>query len=184
MPSPIAHTAAAYAVFRAFSGPPSPSRSMGIAIPALLATALVVTFLPDLPSIAGVILGDLAAFHNNWEHSLVAGLAAAAAIGGGVRLASGRGFGRWFGLALVCYSLHVIMDFFTIGRGVMILWPFSEDRYSPPLKFFYGLHWSEGWLSSRHWWTLITETVFSLLVLILVHASPTRRVFSREMRGD
>lgn len=168
MPSPIAHTAAAYAVYRSFDGRAQKDTVPKAAAPVLLTAAVVLSLLPDLSSLAALFGGDLSTVHNNWEHSLMVALVVAVLLGSAVQLRTGRGFSRWFWLALVCYSLHLIMDLFTVGRGVMLLWPFSSERLSPPFKLFYGLHWSDGWLSTRHWWTLLTETVFALVLIVLV----------------
>ncbi len=71
---------------------------------------------------------------------------------------------RWGAMILLCFELHVLMDLFTIGRGVKVLWPLSDARYSPPIKLFYGLHWSDGWLSVRHLWTLLSEAAFAAVI--------------------
>ncbi|NIV75262.1 MAG: hypothetical protein GWN37_10615, partial [Gammaproteobacteria bacterium] len=47
---------------------------------------------------------------------------------------------RAFLLTLVCYELHVLLDYLTVGRGVMLLWPLSAERFAPPIYLFYGLH--------------------------------------------
>ena len=36
-----------------------------------------------------------------------------------------------FALTLACYESHVVMDYFTVGRGVMALWPWTPERFSP-----------------------------------------------------
>ena len=64
------------------------------------------------------------------------------------------------------------MDLFTIGRGVLLFWPFSSQRFSFPLKLFYGLHWYDGWLSLRHMWTLLTELGFVVVIVAAVHLLP------------
>ncbi|MGB3562068.1 MAG: metal-dependent hydrolase [Thermoanaerobaculia bacterium] len=168
MPSPIAHTAAAYAVYSVVTPGGRKSTALEAATPVLLAAAVILSLLPDLSSLAALFGGDLSTVHNNWEHSFMVALLVALVIGSVVHLRTGRGFSRWFWLAFACYSLHLIMDLFTVGRGVMLLWPFSGERFSPPFKLFYGLHWSDGWLSTRHWWTLLTETAFALVVIVLV----------------
>ena len=169
MPSHIAHTAAAYAVYSVFAwGGSQKSTALKGAAAVFLAAAVVLSLLHDLSSLAALFGADLSTVHNNWEHSLMVALVVALVLGGLVQLRTGQGFSRWFWFAFVCYSLHLIMDLFTVGRGVMLLWPFSGVRISPPFKLFYGLHWSDGWLSTRHWWTLLTETAFALVVIVLV----------------
>ena len=171
-PSPIAHTAAAYAVYSLFSRTGEKDTTRWAATPVLLAAAVVLSLLPDLPSLAALFGAQLSTVHNNWEHSLMVALVVALVCGGVIQVWSGGSCGRWFLFAFLCYSLHVLMDLFTVGRGVMLLWPFSAERFSPPFKLFYGLHWSDGWLSSRHWWTLLTEATFALIVILIVRRRP------------
>jgi inner membrane protein len=158
MPSPLAHLAVGYVIHRAYQPPPGPR--LVAHVPLSLAAALGFALLPDVDSVAGILMGDLGRYHNGWTHSLAAGLGVSAIVGS-VALCGGRGAARkWFVLALLCYGSHVVMDFLTIGRGVMALWPLSAERYASPIRLFYGLHWSQGWLSVRHLWTLLTELGF------------------------
>ena len=57
------------------------------------------------------------------------------------------------------------MDYFTVGRGVLAFWPFTAERFSAPVPLFYGLRWSEGWVSPRHVWTVLTEVPFAAVVV-------------------
>ncbi len=68
------------------------------------------------------------------------------------------------------------MDAFTIGRGVMILWPFSIDRYASPVSLFYGVHWSDGWVSVRHLWTMVTELALLAAAGLFIHLGAYRKV--------
>jgi membrane-bound metal-dependent hydrolase YbcI (DUF457 family) len=172
MPSPIAHTAAAWAVYSVFTRGGEKGGASKAAAPLLLVAAVVLSLLPDMSSLAVLFGADLSTVHNNWEHSLTVAALVALVVGCALQLRTGRGFSRWFWFAFLCYSLHVTMDLFTVGRGVMVLWPFYGERLSPPFKLFYGLHWSDGWLSSRHWWTLLTEAAFAFLVVLLVRRRP------------
>ncbi len=168
MPSPLAHSAAGYLALRLL--PPVESSSPGAspqgrAVRRALLVPLVVllSLLPDLPSVIGLVVGNFGRFHNGPEHSLAVGLLVGPAVG---LIAAWLGFGSflsWAVLATVCYELHVVMDFLTWGRGVKVLWPFSDARYSPPFLLFYGLHWSQGWWSPRH---LITVASEGLLLLV------------------
>ena len=159
MPSPLAHWTVGLLVCRQLW--PATARPSGrLPWRWILLTSLALSLLPDAGSVIGLIVGDFGRFHNSWEHSLMVGLVfalLAAAVAGVLRLRSGW---QWLAMVLLCYELHVLMDLFTVGRGVKLLWPFSEARYSPPVKLFYGLHWSDGWLSPRHLWTLVSELGF------------------------
>jgi hypothetical protein len=63
------------------------------------------------------------------------------------------------------------MDAATVSRGVMALWPLTETRFLAPVTIFYGLHWSDGWISIRHLWTLLTELLFAGLLFGLLRLS-------------
>ena len=170
MPSPIAHTAASFAIYRIYAGRwPQMNIVQVASLPRLLIITTIFSLVPDLDFAFGLLLGDFDQFHNGVTHSLFSGLLFALGIAIIAWLSGRANFKRWFVLALLCYELHVIMDFFTVGRGVPLLWPFSEARYIPTLKLFYGLHRSDGWLSVRHLWTLITESAFAFLVVVLTN---------------
>ncbi|HUM69857.1 MAG TPA: metal-dependent hydrolase, partial [Chloroflexota bacterium] len=137
-------------------------------LPGLLLVTAGFSLLPDVDSVVGLLSGDFGRFHNNATHSLFVGTAVSLLFGAGMKWRRGRGFRFWSVVALACYSLHILMDAATWGRGVMALWPFTQNRFHFPFILFYGLHWSQGWLSARHLWTLLTETLFVVLVVAVL----------------
>lgn len=166
MPSPIAHTAAAYLLYKL-----SPIERYGIGSKRLAALPLAflifagLSLLPDVDSIPGFIARDLGRFHNNFMHSLIAGVAIAALVAISMRVMSRGNYVFWSIAVLICYELHIVMDYFTIGRGLMLFWPLTSVRFASPLPAFYGVRWSEGWISSSHTWTVISELAFSVLLV-------------------
>lgn len=169
MPSPIAHSTAAYAVYVAFS--PAGDQFLpwsGHRFTRLFLLCIFLCLLPDFGSIFGLISGDFARYHNSWEHSLPTGFALALLLGAAVFLLGVGEFWRWFLIVLLCYESHVLMDYFTVGRGVMLFWPFSAERWSAPIKIFYGLHWSDGWWTVRHLWTAVTEITFAAVCVCVL----------------
>lgn len=174
MPSPLAHLATGYAIYRLTRRhEPQPSLGRVGSLPGLLVVTAAFSLLPDVDSAAGLLLRDFGRFHNNATHSFVAGIFCSLAFA--VMAYPRRGkFAYWFSVALVCYSLHITMDAATIGRGVMALWPISEARFHSPVPCFYGLHWSQGWFSKRHLWTMSTELVFTAALLFALHWRPGR----------
>ena len=176
MPSPIAHSTMGYIIYRIYrSRLPQQDTSKGPPLPRLLLVTGGLSLLPDLDVIPGILVGDINRFHNNLTHSLTFGLIVALAMGGAMLLKQHAGFMRWFLIVLICYELHVIMDYFTIGRGVMILWPFSAERYEPAVKLFYGLRRSDGWFSVQHLWTLVNELGFVVVVGFIVQILSKRK---------
>ena len=185
MPSPIAHTAIGYLIFKVYQRDDLRKDQNWIrSAPLTFMVILGLSILPDLDSIAGIVLGDFGGYHNNWTHSLLVGPGVALVVGSLAWLSRHSGFSSWFIIALLCYELHVVMDYFTIGRGVMAFWPLTSERFSSPVPVFYGLHWSDGWLSVRHLFTIATEVGFITLVGIVgyVHINRKRLVqrFTRD----
>jgi inner membrane protein len=136
-----------------------------VTLPLVLIFAVGISLLPDIDSIAGILMGDFARYHNNISHSLLASLLAAFLMAIFARLIVKAGFWIWFAIGFLGYSLHVVMDYFTFGgRGVMLFWPLSFERYEAPVKLFYGVRWSESLLNPVHINTFFTELVFILLV--------------------
>ncbi|MCB0195215.1 MAG: metal-dependent hydrolase [Anaerolineae bacterium] len=168
MPSPIAHTAAGYVVYK-FYGLKEHKvfDTVGNNSTAFI-LAFVFSLMPDLDVIPAFFAGNVSYFHNNFTHSLGSGLIVALIVGATCQMIQGRGFKYWSILALLCYELHVVMDYFTVGRGVMLFWPLSNERYEPAITVFYGLRRSNGLLTLDHVWTLINELCFVLLLLILM----------------
>ena len=170
MPSPIAHTTMGYAIHRLYRGRRSrPNLGRLGPLPGLLLVAAGLSLLPDLDSVAGLLWRDFGRYHNNWSHSLLVGLAIALTAGGLAWWRKRSGFVYWFGLVLLCYQFHIALDFFTVGRGVMLFWPISSARFESPVKLFYGFHWSDGLVSINHSWTLLNELGFAFLVVLMVH---------------
>ena len=133
----------------------------------MLILAMGFSLLPDLDSVLGVFAQDFGRFHNNLSHSLIFGIAVSLLLAGLFSwLEKGR-FVFWFSLLLLSYELHVVMDFLTYGRGVMAFWPFTAERFISPVLLFFGLHWSEGFFSFSHIITLVTELLFSLVMLAI-----------------
>jgi inner membrane protein len=169
LPSPIAHSAAGYAIYRILlRRRPRVLISRVKPLAGLLILTVGLSLLPDVDSILGLIFEDFGRFHNSLTHSLVVGLGVAVVVGALAVSTRRFRFVDGFLLTLVCYDLHVIMDFFTIGRGVMALWPISSERFLSPVTVFYGLHWSDGIFSTRHLVTLATEIAFALLVALMI----------------
>jgi len=167
MPSPIAHITAGYLIYHLFR-----ARLLTICgkcrAKLLLALTLSVSLMPDIDLVVGVLLRDLGRYHNNLTHSLLVGFSISAGAWLAARLTGQRNPFMWSLIVLLCYDMHVIMDFFTVGRGVMLLWPLTRMRYEAPIKLFYGLHWSDGLFSTRHLWTLLTEGILVLPAALLL----------------
>ena len=165
MPSPIAHLGVGFALYRHYKTRLPEDQPHFWKIPFQLAIVTGLSLLPDLDVIPAIIFRDMRAYHNNISHSLFVGVPVALVIAGIFQRFYRSNFWLWFVICLISYDLHVIMDAMTAERGVMMLYPFTEERYASPVKLFYGLQWGLGWLSPWHLWTIFTETVFSVIVV-------------------
>lgn len=154
------------------------------ALPALLlvVAAAVLSLLPDLDCVVGVAAGDFGRFHNNITHSFAFGAVVSLLVAVVLVSAVGKGTGpAWFLFAFTCYGLHVVMDYFTAGRGVMALWPFMSDRFGSPVCLFKGVKWATGLWSSQHLLTILNELLFvAALILLMVIIGRCRRTESRD----
>jgi hypothetical protein len=169
MPSPLAHSTIGYVISRfANRNQASQRNNKSNLFPYILAISILASLLPDIDAMIGLLANDIGRFHNNGTHSLIVGIGVAA-LAGLVARALGRNDSLfWFGLILANYEFHILMDGFTNEtRGVMLFWPLSYDRFAAPIKLFYGLRWSEGWLAFEHLTTLITELAFVVPVVLL-----------------
>ncbi len=177
MPSPIVHTTLGYIIYRLFRYrvPNQFNKQRGL-LPLLLIITVGISLLPDIDSVVGILAGDLGRYHNNFTHSLFVGIGVAIIFAVSVWLVMKKDFWVWFVICFLGYSLHIVMDFFTFGgRGVMLFWPLSLERFESPVTIFHGVRWSEGVLSLVHLNTLANEIVFVLLVGLLLLIVARRR---------
>ncbi len=138
---------------------------------------LVFSMAPDADAVVGILLGNLASFHNQITHSLGFGFALCAVFLPVNRMMlpgwSARGV---FALTATCFGMHLALDWMTYGRGVMLLWPVSGVRFKAPFEVFHGLRWSDGVYSARHVDTLINELT---VLLVLGLCAGLIRVFRK-----
>lgn len=166
MPSPIVHTGLGFIIYRVFRDRfPGQFKLKMAGLPLVLVLAVGISLLPDIDVIPGVLAKDLGRYHNNISHSIIFGSMVALLLAIIVSRILKSGIWIWFGIFTLGYSLHALLDFFTMGeRGVMLFWPLTSERFSSPVKLFYGVRWSEGLLSQAHFHTLVNEIAFLVLV--------------------
>ncbi|MDP6631467.1 MAG: metal-dependent hydrolase [Kiritimatiellia bacterium] len=156
MASPLTHIAVGYVLFRIanqyFTELTGTVKRLILICGALGAATVV-----DMDFVLGMLHHDLAGYHNQQSHSLCAAVVVGIGVGVLGRLLTGHRMRRWLTLGLVATLSHILIDFLTIGRGVQLLWPLTEARFTSPIPLFYGLRWSEGVWSSSHLLTLANE---------------------------
>lgn len=175
MPSPIAHIGVGYALYRYYKSKLPEDRRSFWKFPLQLILVAGLSMLPDLDVIPAIIFRDMMAYHNNISHSLLFAFPVAFLVAGFFHRVYRSSYWPWFVVCLISYDLHVIMDALTADRGVMMFWPLSESRFASSVKIFYGLQWGLGWLSLWHLWTIFTESLFVLVVVLAVNYFEKRR---------
>lgn len=162
MASPLGHLAAAAAVYLGFRRKLWPAEDSArprnvLRKTTAFAAAAFFSLLPDSDASLGIFFGDLGKYHNNLTHSLFVAVAVAAVAAIPLSRLLHTQTHLAFRLALLSYGVHIVMDFFTVGRGVMLFWPLTDERFQAPVKLFYGLHWSQPGDIRSHIITLMNE---------------------------
>ena len=172
MPSPLAHASLALLAIPALDRDRPPMRAL-LARPLLAALITAFLLLPDVDIALGwLTTGRAFADHGTITHALIW-----SPLAGGVfaLLAKPLTKARWPLLILLgagLFASHGLMDAFTHGRGVALLWPFVPGRIAPPFEMFVGLRHSEPGNWRAHLVTLGTESLFAGAVwgvAILLH---------------
>lgn len=145
MPTSAAHILGGYAALEAGS---PPQRRRGILF---LFFVVVVSNLPDLDFLPGLLIGNEGLFHRGASHSIVAALVVAAGIGFalGPRLGGFRTAAGW---TLLAYGSHIVLDMVVPdpsgrGAGVALLWPFWRAELATPipgLAILDPIRWLDG----------------------------------------
>jgi len=165
MPSPIAHIAVGVAIGvvakrKVDRSHPEQSGSLFILFVALLGAVL-----PDFDAFVAIALGDFGKYHNNLTHSFLFAFVACVLLTGLLSFFSQLPKRTiFFVLAFAC-TIHLLMDTASVTRGVMLFWPFTNERFVSPIPLFYGVRWSEGVFVWHHVMTLLTETIFAAVCI-------------------
>ena len=175
MPSPIAHLSAGYAIYRYYQRKLPQHQSHLWKFPLQMIMVVGLSMLPDLDVIPAIIFNNMKAYHNNFSHSLIVAIPVALLIASIFQRIYRPNFWLWFLICLISYDLHVIMDALTGERGVMMFWPLTQNRFASPVKLFFGVQWGLGWFSIWHLWTILTESLFAILVIGLMKFFVRRR---------
>ena len=156
MPSPLAHLATGYTLYRLLRE----SAPVAISDGTLLTVSAGYSLLPDFDALLGSSRKNMLRYHNNVSHSLPF-VSLSALLGAvGFRLWRGHGFGAVLRAALLASVAHLVLDFWSTQRGLLLFWPFMKRRVRAPVKLFYGLKWGRGLWDKVHLWTLINELLY------------------------
>lgn len=165
MPSPIVHAVAGLVLAKVLPlEEPKSHQLRQWKLP--LFYGVFVATAADLDFVPQILLGGN--FHRGLSHSLLFAIvfgAISAGIASGWWKTSYRKLMIW---SWVLYGSHLILDYFSAGRGIKFWLPFVDRFYKAPTTLFPGLHYSEGLWHSSHLPTLIFEFVLCAIVLGVV----------------
>lgn len=174
MPSPIAHSGVALALWpmlREDHRHPGAPRNRRI-----LAGMLVFMVCgADVDFIPHVVLDPPSIFrHGGATHSLLTGMVAATLFAVGSRALVSASWLRLWIVGCLAWWVHILLDFFTPGGGVMVLWPITDERFVSPISLFWGAQHSQPFAFHQHVITLLTEIPFVLLMWWIGHRIQSR----------
>ncbi|MFQ5456671.1 MAG: metal-dependent hydrolase [Nitrospirota bacterium] len=176
MPSPIAHAVSGYAISRLLppkqpivTGQDDNKEKIYIAYCILLAN------LPDFDFIPQLLTGQR--YHHGFTHSLIFTIGISMTLGLlSNSILETQGFKQSFFLTLIIYGSHLLMDFFTAGgKGMQLLWPFSDGFFISPIAIFPGVYYSKGLFHYSHLIFIGFELVYSVILLRILWFWEKRR---------
>lgn len=177
MPSPLAHCSLAIVAWPSLHAAAAP-RWRRWTLLALLLGALIA---PDADILLDPILGrPLFATHGGPMHSLAAGVLFAPVFVLAARLIVTAPALRLAVIGLLAYWSHVLLDACTLGRGVMVLWPLSSERFAMPVPLFFGVRHGDWGAWRLHGITLGTEAIFAGAVWLAMRVRPRAAGGGRE----
>lgn len=166
MPSPIAHSITGYFINKVFPVNKTKQYSSSNYL-FIVFSAIIIANIPDLDFIPQIITGKK--YHHGLSHSLVIAL-----IFSSLSMAFWYFFKsklsiRLFIWVLLLYSSHLLLDFFTAGgKGIQLLWPFSEIFLMSEITLFPSTNHSEGIFVMSHLKFISFELIYSLLILLFL----------------
>lgn len=136
MATPIGHTLAGWAVYRASTR--SRRRSLW-----LLLLYVALANVPDVDFVPGVLAGRPALYHQGPTHSLAAALLVSVAVAACFQRSVGFSFLALLGFSLAAFGSHLAIDLLGRDRtspfGLPLFWPFSGARFISPTPIFLGV---------------------------------------------
>jgi membrane-bound metal-dependent hydrolase YbcI (DUF457 family) len=145
--------------------PPSAPRATRVV---LFGGVVFGTVAADLDIALGYALGQNGFHvHGEFTHSLTMALVFAMIFALWARLIAPAIFARALVAGFLAYASHLALDFVNHGRGIMLLWPLSGERYSAPFELFYGVRHSDLTDLRHHAITIATELAFAAGVVLI-----------------
>lgn len=122
---------------------------------------------PDLDFLFRIWFSSPLLDHGALLHSFAMAAVFAMVFAGVGRWAVRLPFSYWrlWSVGAGCYVSHLLLDALTRGRGPMLFWPVSYERF-PVAALFYGAEHSQPLAWRLHLITLTTELLFAAIVWI------------------
>jgi LexA-binding, inner membrane-associated putative hydrolase len=165
MPSPLAHGSLVLVVRAAAERHDSLRRALAGGAVFFYVATIFTLWAPDIDFLLRALFHGRAVAHGAATHSFAIGVVFGVAFAVVCRIRYGAVFPLAFGcvIGVGCAWAHVLMDMATVGNGVMLLWPFSMERFKTVPLFFGARHTHpEAW--DLHLITLTTELMFVIPV--------------------
>jgi inner membrane protein len=169
MPSPILHSVAGYALSRLpLAKQQLPGQLSSIPIAALY--GIFISDMPDLDFIPQILTG--LRFHRGPSHTLIAAILVSALLALIVcQIKRSSRYRELFTLTLIFYSVHLLMDFFTVGgNGMRLLWPLSEQFFISPISLFPRVDHPRGLWDAYHLIFISVELLYAMVLLGVMRA--------------
>ncbi len=135
----------------------------------LLAIAVLAALMgPDFDLVIGLFVdAPLATYHNGGTHSFVGILAGGIVFAVIARMIVPLPMGPLLVVGTLAIASHILIDFFTYGRGLQLLWPLSQERIEAPFVLFRGVRHSSDVTIGTHLLNLLSDVLFAFAVWIV-----------------
>ena len=179
MPSPVAHTLAAYTTMISLDPSLVSSRERSSLV---LGSAFVFGSLADADFIVAQVTTETYLHHHYFSHSIPFALAFTAFCWIVLKLLRQRSPGKWACLFGAAYLSHLLLDYFTedgsYPYGIPLLWPLTNTHFMAPVTIFYSIHrgmW-EAIFSPENLLALVVEMAIMVPVTLLAVFIARRRL--------
>ncbi|VEP11912.1 conserved membrane hypothetical protein [Hyella patelloides LEGE 07179] len=166
MPSPIAHSVSGYLLakflpLKKIKFPYSHTWYWLTFYPVLIAILADFDFIPQ------IITGKN--FHRGLTHSLMFALLISLILALPFSYLWKYSYRAIFWSNFLLYCSHLLLDFFTAGgKGMELLWPFTDVFLKSPIAIFPAINHSEGLWELSHLKAIAFESFYSILLFWLV----------------
>lgn len=142
--------------------------------PVFVAAAADLDFIPQL------ITGE--SYHRGLSHSLIFALGFSGLVSWILSYFWKSSYKQLFIFTTILYSSHLFLDFFSEGRGIKLLLPWTDAFFVAPITIFPGVHYSRGLWDVSYLIPLCFELVYAALLFLIV--AMWKRAKTNKKRSD